>query len=129
MLPRQDAAAYWETRRVCHSKTLEVKAVPHLFSTLALRGLTLRNRIAMSPMCMYSAAEDGQATDWHLAHYLARAIGGVGLLISEATAVERRGCISQADLGLWADTQVEPLARIVRRVHAEGAAMGVQLAH
>jgi len=121
--------AYWETRRVCRFGIVEVKAMPHLFSTLTLRGLTLRNRIAMSPMCMYSAAEDGQATDWHLAHYLARAIGGVGLLISEATAVERRGCISQGDLGLWADSQVEPLARIVRRVHAEGAAMGVQLAH
>jgi 2,4-dienoyl-CoA reductase-like NADH-dependent reductase (Old Yellow Enzyme family) len=103
--------------------------VPHLFSTLTLRGLTLHNRIVMSPMCMYSAAADGQATDWHLAHYLARAVGGVGLLITEATAVERRGCISSNDLGLWADAQVEPVARIVQAVHAEGVAIGVQLAH
>ncbi len=63
----------------------------HLFSPLTLRGLTLRNRIAMSPLCMYSAAQDGQATDWHLAHYLARAVGGSGLLITEAAAVEARG--------------------------------------
>jgi NADPH2 dehydrogenase len=100
-----------------------------LFSPLTLRGLTLRNRIAMSPMCMYSAAQDGQATDWHLAHYLARAVGGSGLLITEATAVEARGRISQADLGLWHDEQVGPLARIVRLVQAEGAAIAVQLAH
>jgi 2,4-dienoyl-CoA reductase-like NADH-dependent reductase (Old Yellow Enzyme family) len=103
--------------------------VPHLFSPLSLRGLTLRNRIVMSPMCMYSAPEDGRPTDWHLAHYLARAVGGAGLLITEATAVEPRGRISQNDLGLWEDGQVEPLARIVRLVQAEGSAMGVQLAH
>jgi 2,4-dienoyl-CoA reductase-like NADH-dependent reductase (Old Yellow Enzyme family) len=103
--------------------------MPHLFSPLTLRGLTVRNRIVMSPMCMYSAADDGQATDWHLAHYVARAIGGAGLLITEATAVESRGRISRADLGLWSDAQVEALARIVRRVQAEGAAIGVQLAH
>jgi 2,4-dienoyl-CoA reductase-like NADH-dependent reductase (Old Yellow Enzyme family) len=103
--------------------------MPHLFSPLALRGLTLRNRIAMSPMCMYSAAVDGRATDWHLAHYAARAIGGAGLLITEATAVEPRGRISQNDLGLWHDDQVEPLARVVRRAQAEGTAVGVQLAH
>jgi NADPH2 dehydrogenase len=101
----------------------------HLFSPLTLRGLTLRNRIMMSPMCMYSAGGDGRATDWHLAHYLSRAIGGTGLLVTEAAAVEPRGRISQHDLGLWDDTQVEPLARIVRQVQAEGAALGVQLAH
>jgi 2,4-dienoyl-CoA reductase-like NADH-dependent reductase (Old Yellow Enzyme family) len=94
-----------------------------------LRGLTLRNRIVMSPMCMYSAAEDGRATDWHLAHYVARAAGGAGLLITEATAVEPRGRISLNDLGLWDDAQVEPLARTVRLVQAEGAAIAVQLAH
>ena len=102
---------------------------PHLFAPLTIRGLTLRNRIVMSPMCMYSAGEDGRATDWHLAHYLARAVGGAGLLLMEATAVEPRGRISAADLGLWTDEQVEPLARIVRSVQQEGAAVGVQLAH
>jgi NADPH2 dehydrogenase len=103
--------------------------MPNLFSPLTLRGLTLRNRIMMSPMCMYSAAEDGRITDWHLAHYTARAAGGLGLVLSEATAVEPRGRISQNDLGLWDDAQVEPLARVTRLVQAEGAAMGVQLAH
>lgn len=103
--------------------------MPHLFSPLTLRGLTLRNRIVMAPMCMYSAAEDGRATDWHLAHYVARAAGGAGLILTEATAVEARGRISANDLGLWHDDQVEPMARLVRRVQAEGAAAGVQLAH
>jgi 2,4-dienoyl-CoA reductase-like NADH-dependent reductase (Old Yellow Enzyme family) len=101
----------------------------HLFSSLTLRDVTLRNRIVMSPMCMYSAGIDGLATDWHLAHYLTRAVGGTGMLITEATAVEARGRISTEDLGLWDDGQIEPLARIVRHVQAEGAAMAVQLAH
>ena len=103
--------------------------MPHLFSPLTLRGLTLRNRIMMAPMCMYSAPGDGQATDWHLAHYLARAVGGTGLIVTEATAVEARGRISARDLGLWHDDQVAPLARIVHLAQREGAAIGVQLAH
>jgi 2,4-dienoyl-CoA reductase-like NADH-dependent reductase (Old Yellow Enzyme family) len=103
--------------------------MPHLFSPLPLRGLTLRNRIVLSPMCMYTAGYDGLATDWHQAHYTARAVGGAGLLIVEATAVEPRGRISQHDLGLWDDAQIEPLARMARLVQAEGAAIGVQLAH
>ncbi len=103
--------------------------MPHLFSSFSLRGLVLRNRIVMSPMCMYSAAGDGLATDWHLAHYVTRAAGGVGLVLTEATAVEPRGRISQHDLGLWEDAQVGPLQRIVRLVQVEGVAIGVQLAH
>jgi 2,4-dienoyl-CoA reductase-like NADH-dependent reductase (Old Yellow Enzyme family) len=91
--------------------------------------MTLRNRIVLSPMCMYTAGHDGLVTDWHLAHYTARASGGAGLLIVEATAVEPRGRISKHDLGLWADAQIEPLARMARLVQAEGAAIGVQLAH
>ncbi len=83
----------------------------------------------MSPMCMYSADEDGIATDWHLAHLAARAIGGVGLIVTEATAVEARGRINQHDLGLWSDDQIAPLARIVRLCQAQGAAMCTQLAH
>jgi 2,4-dienoyl-CoA reductase-like NADH-dependent reductase (Old Yellow Enzyme family) len=100
-----------------------------LFSPLALRGLTLRNRIAMSPMCMYSAGEDGRATDFHLAHLAARATGGVGLIITEATAVEPRGRISVSDLGLWGEAQIDPVARAVRLCQAQGAAVCVQLAH
>ncbi len=100
-----------------------------LSTPLALRGLTLRNRILMPPMCMYSAEPDGIATDWHLSHYHARARGGVGLILMEATAVEPRGRISINDLGLWNDAQVAPFARIARLVQGEGAALGVQLAH
>lgn len=101
----------------------------HLFSPFTLRALTLRNRIAMPPMCMYTAGADGIATDWHLAHYAARAIGGVGLILTEATAVEARGRISPNDLGLWNDAQIAPFARLVKLCQAQGAAMGVQLAH
>jgi len=100
-----------------------------LFSSFTLRGVTLRNRIAMSPMCMYSAGEDGRATDWHLAHLVSRATGGVGLIVTEATAVEARGRISQNDLGLWDDAQIAPLSRIVRLCQSQGAAMCSQLAH
>ena len=100
-----------------------------LFTPLMLRGLKLRNRIMMAPMCMYCADTDGIATDWHLSHYHTRAQGGVGLILTEATAVEPHGRISINDLGLWDDVQVAPLARIVKLVRAEGAALGVQLAH
>ncbi|WP_242341596.1 MULTISPECIES: NADH:flavin oxidoreductase/NADH oxidase [Anaeromyxobacter] len=100
----------------------------HLFSPLTLRSLTLRNRIAVSPMCQYSAV-DGRANDWHLVHLGARAAGGAGLVMFEATAVEARGRISPADLGLWDDAQVEPLARIVRFIEGQGAASCLQLAH
>lgn len=100
-----------------------------LFSPLTVRGLTLRNRVALSPMCMYMAGEDGLATDWHLVHYGTRAVAGVGLLVIEATAVEARGRNSVNDLGLWEDRQVEALARVVRFCHGQGAAVAVQLAH
>jgi 2,4-dienoyl-CoA reductase-like NADH-dependent reductase (Old Yellow Enzyme family) len=101
----------------------------HLFTSLGLRGITLRNRIAMAPMCMYSAGGDGVATDWHLAHLAARAIGGVGLIITEATAVDPCGRISPNDLGLWSDAHIAPLERIVRLCQSQGAAMCCQLAH
>jgi 2,4-dienoyl-CoA reductase-like NADH-dependent reductase (Old Yellow Enzyme family) len=100
----------------------------HLFDPLPLRSVTLRNRIAVSPMCQYSAT-DGRAGDWHLVHLGARAAGGAGLVVFEATAVEPRGRISPADLGLWEDAQVEPLARIVRFVEGQGAVAALQLAH
>ena len=103
--------------------------MPHLFAPLSLRGVTVRNRVVMSPMAMWSAGQDGLATDWHFAHYAARAVGGVGLIIMEATAVEERGRISVHDLGLWDERQLEPLARIVRFCHEQGAAIAPQLAH
>jgi 2,4-dienoyl-CoA reductase-like NADH-dependent reductase (Old Yellow Enzyme family) len=99
-----------------------------LFSPLELRGVRFKNRIGVSPMCQYSC-QDGLATDWHLVHLGSRAVGGAGLVITEAAAVEARGRISPADLGLWDDAQVEPLARIVRFLEEQGAVSGIQLAH
>jgi 2,4-dienoyl-CoA reductase-like NADH-dependent reductase (Old Yellow Enzyme family) len=103
-------------------------AAASLFTPLAIREVTLRNRIAVSPMCQYSA-EDGFANDWHLVHLGSRAVGGAGLVIMEATAVEPRGRISAADVGIWKDEHVEPLARITKFLRAHGAAAGIQLAH
>ena len=99
-----------------------------LFTPLQLRGVTLRNRIAVSPMCQYSS-EDGFANDWHLVHLGSRAVGGAGLVMCEATAVEDIGRISPQDLGIWKDEHVAPLERIVRFIHAHGAVAGMQLAH
>lgn len=99
-----------------------------LFSPLRLRDVTLRNRIGVSPMCQYSSP-DGRATEWHLVHLGARAVGGAGLVLTEAAAVLPEGRISPQDLGLWDDAQAEALAPVVRFVRAQGAAAGVQLAH
>lgn len=99
-----------------------------LFEPFSLRGVTLRNRIAVSPMCQYSC-QDGLATDWHLVHLGARAVGGSGLVIAEATAVVPEGRISPEDLGLWSDAHAEPLERIARFVRDQGASPGIQLAH
>ncbi len=101
---------------------------PHLFAPLTLRGVTLRNRVGVSPMCQYSC-RDGLATDWHLVHLGSRAVGGAGLVMVEATAVEARGRISPEDLGLWSDAHTEPLARVARFVSEQGAVPGIQLAH
>ncbi len=102
--------------------------MPHLFDTLKLQGLTLRNRIAVSPMCMYSS-EDGFANDWHLVHLGSRACGGAALVIAEATAVESEGRISPGDLGLWKDEHIGFLKRITAFIKSHGAVPGVQLAH
>jgi 2,4-dienoyl-CoA reductase-like NADH-dependent reductase (Old Yellow Enzyme family) len=99
-----------------------------LFSTLTLRSLTLKNRIAVSPMCEYSA-EDGVPNDWHLVHLGSRAVGGSGLVLTEATAVEPDGRISPDDTGIYNDEQVEAWARIVRFIEQEGSVAGIQLAH
>jgi len=100
----------------------------HLFEPFSLRGVTLRNRIGISPMCMYSAT-DGFANDWHSVHLGARAVGGAGLIIVEATAVEARGRITPRDLGLWSDDQIAPLAEMVKFMEAHGAVAGIQIAH
>jgi 2,4-dienoyl-CoA reductase-like NADH-dependent reductase (Old Yellow Enzyme family) len=99
-----------------------------LLSPLSIRGVTFRNRIVMSPMCQYSA-HDGLANDWHLVHLGSRAVGGVALVMVEATAVTREGRITPGDMGIWSDKHIEPLARIARLVHEQGAVAGIQLAH
>lgn len=99
-----------------------------LGSPLALRGLTLKNRVMISPMCMYSAQE-GVADDFHLAHLGRFALGGAGLVFVEATAVNRTGRITAGCLGLWNDEQEQALARIAAMLHRHGAAAGIQLNH
>jgi 2,4-dienoyl-CoA reductase-like NADH-dependent reductase (Old Yellow Enzyme family) len=99
-----------------------------LFDPLTLRGLTLRNRIGISPMCQY-ASEDGFAEDWHLVHLGSRAAGGAGLVIAEASGVEARGRITPACLGIWKDEHIPMLARITAYCREQGAATGMQIAH
>jgi 2,4-dienoyl-CoA reductase-like NADH-dependent reductase (Old Yellow Enzyme family) len=99
-----------------------------LLTPLTLRGVTFRNRIAVSPMCQYSA-EDGFANDWHLVHLGSRAVGDAGLVMVEATAVLPEGRITPGDVGLWSAAHIEPLARIARFVGGQGAVAGIQLAH
>src|SRR5512146_371333 len=101
-----------------------------LFKPMTLRSVTIPNRLWVSPMCQYSvSAEDGVATDWHLVHLGSRAVGGFGLIIFEATAVEARGRISAQDLGLWNDEQTAAYERITRFLAEYGAVAAVQLAH
>ena len=99
-----------------------------LFAPLTVRGVTLRNRIVVSPMCEYSS-EDGFANDWHVVHLGSRAVGGAGLIITEAAAVVPEGRISPADLGIWKDEHIEVLARITSFLREQGAVAGIQLAH
>ena len=100
----------------------------HLFDTLHLRDIVLPNRIAVSPMCEYSCA-DGMANDWHFVHLGSRAVGGAGLVFTEAAAVVAEGRISPEDLGVWSEAYFEPLARIAHFVAARGSVAGIQLAH
>ena len=99
-----------------------------LFSPIQLAGLEIPNRIFVSPMCQYSS-EDGFSNDWHLVHLGSRAVGGAGLIFTEATAVLPEGRISPEDLGLWKDEHIPGLKRIVEFVHGQGGRAGVQLAH
>ena len=114
----------------CPAATDHDREVPEvdLLSPLTIRGVTLRNRIVMSPMCQYIAT-DGFADDWHLVHLGSRAAGGVALVVVEATGVTADGRITAGDLGIWNDEHVAPLARITRFVHSQGAVAGIQLAH
>ncbi|MGW0693401.1 MULTISPECIES: NADH:flavin oxidoreductase/NADH oxidase [unclassified Streptomyces] len=104
-----------------------------LFEPCTLRSLVIPNRVWMAPMCQYSAEavgpNAGVATDWHFAHLAARAAGGTGLILTEATAVSPEGRISPADLGIWNDTQVAALRRITSFIKGQGSVAGIQLAH
>ena len=110
------------TTRAGQAGTEHDRKVPEidLLSPLKIRSVTFRNRIAMSPMCQYSA-QDGFANDWHLVHLGSRAVGGAALVVVEATAVTADGRITPGDLGIWKDEHIEPLARIARFVHTQGA--------
>jgi 2,4-dienoyl-CoA reductase-like NADH-dependent reductase (Old Yellow Enzyme family) len=99
-----------------------------LFSPLQIKSITLKNRIAISPMCQYSAT-DGFANDWHLVHLGSRASGGAGLIIQEATSVSPEGRISPGDLGLWKDDQIEKMQQINRFIIGQNSVPGIQLAH
>jgi 2,4-dienoyl-CoA reductase-like NADH-dependent reductase (Old Yellow Enzyme family) len=102
--------------------------MPGLFDPLAIRDLTFANRVFVSPMCQYSSV-DGYANDWHFVHLGSRAVGGAGLVLTEATAVLPEGRISPQDLGIWADGHIEMLGRIVSFIHEQGSIAGMQLAH
>ena len=128
--PRAEGEGLSLNQRGCRTGSDHDRGVAEidLLSPLPLRGVTLRSRIAMSPMCQYSASE-GLANDWHLVHLGSRAAGGVALVMVEATAVTRDGRISPGDLGIWSDEHVEPLAHIARFIESQGAVPGIQLAH
>lgn len=100
----------------------------YLFSPLTIGNLILKNRIVVSPMCQYSSV-DGFASDWHLVHLGTRAVGGAGLIFTEATAVSAEGRISPHDLGIWKDDHIEKLQQIVAFVHTQKSRIGIQLAH
>ncbi|RYD69946.1 MAG: oxidoreductase, partial [Sphingobacteriales bacterium] len=99
-----------------------------LFSPLQIRNITLKNRLVVSPMCQYSSI-DGFSSDWHLVHLGSRAVGGAGLIFTEAAAVSPEGRISPDDLGIWKDEHIEGLKRITDFIHQNGSVAGIQLAH
>ncbi|MFP3843036.1 NADPH dehydrogenase NamA [Priestia filamentosa] len=100
-----------------------------LFSPYTVKGVTIKNRIVMSPMCMYSSDESGKVKNWHLTHYTTRAVGQVGLIMVEATAVSSEGRISPRDLGIWSDEHIDGLKNIVSLSKEHGAKVAIQLAH
>jgi NADPH2 dehydrogenase len=119
----------------CYTKREENKEVfiqmeSKLFSPFTIKNVTLKNRIVMSPMCMYSCEkEDGIVTPWHFTHYISRAVGQTGLIIQESTAVTPQGRISQRDLGIWDDVHIEGLRQLTSQIKENGALVGIQLGH
>ena len=102
--------------------------MPHLFEPLKIRDVTFKNRIGVSPMCQYSY-QNGFSNDWQVVHLGARAMGGVGFVIVEATAVEARGRISPHDLGIWTDDHIEPMRRVTDFLKTQDVISGIQIAH
>src|SRR3954463_15331784 len=102
--------------------------MPRLFTSLSIRGITLQNRLVVSPMCQYSS-DDGFANDWHFVHLGSRAVGGAALVFTEATAVSPEGRISPHDLGIWKEEHLEKLQQITSFIRAQGTVPGIQLAH
>jgi NADPH2 dehydrogenase len=100
-----------------------------LFEPYTIKGVTFKNRIAMAPMCQYSANNDGLPQEWHRVHYASRAVGQVGLIIVEATAVEARGRISNKDLGIWNDAAIKPFSDMLHLAKAHHCKIGIQIAH
>lgn len=101
-----------------------------LFSPYTIRNVTLKNRIVMSPMCMYSVtAKDGKPNNWHFTHYTSRAVGQAALILTEASAVVPEGRISYQDLGIWSDDHIPGFQHLAQLVHEQGAHIGIQLAH
>ncbi|MBS4217228.1 NADPH dehydrogenase NamA [Bacillus sp. FJAT-49711] len=101
-----------------------------LFTPFTVKNITLKNRIVMSPMCMYSCFnEDGMVGDWHYTHYTSRAVGQVGLIVVEATAVTPQGRISPRDLGIWSDDHIAGLTKLTQMIEEHGAVSGIQIAH
>ncbi|OJJ81743.1 NADH:flavin oxidoreductase/NADH oxidase [Aspergillus glaucus CBS 516.65] len=121
--PKQDTPAGTATLR-----TPDDPSLPKLFTPLKIKGLELQNRIFLSPLCQYSA-EDGHQTDWHFAHLSGIISRGPGLSFVEATSVTPNGRITPEDCGLWKDSQIAPLRRIVEFAHGQGQHIGIQLAH
>ncbi|MBN2814885.1 MAG: NADH:flavin oxidoreductase/NADH oxidase, partial [Bacteroidales bacterium] len=99
-----------------------------LFDSITLKGITLKNRLVLSPMCQYTA-EDGYSNDWHLVHLGSRAAGGTGLILSEAVAVSPEGRITPGDLGIWKDEHIAGLKRLTSYIHSQDTIAGIQLAH
>lgn len=101
----------------------------NIFESFKIKDLIIKNRMVMAPMCMYEASTEGDVQPFHLVHYATRGYGGIGLIITEATAVEKRGRISSNDLGIWDDKHIEGLKSLVNQVHISGALIGIQIAH
>ena len=119
-----------EKTAAAETSAAETPALPHLFQPLTLRGLTFRNRIWLPPMDTYSAfAHDGKPTSFHYQHYVSRALGGFGAIITEATAVSPEGRISPCDLGLWNDDQIGAWSWIAEGIRQAGAVPAIQLNH